>query len=104
MHVKKHSLHTVDEPTYFCLQDTASLAYQQSRYWLGLAYSNATYLYTWADGGDAGSGPPSQYPYAHFVYNFQDLKGSYPTWTCTGAWSGWTYDTWVAARQCGFSK
>ncbi len=74
------------------LQDTASLAYQQTRYWLGLTYSNDTYLYEWFDGTDAGSGPPSEYPYAHFVYNFQDLKGSYPTWTCTAAWSGWTYD------------
>jgi hypothetical protein len=81
-----------------CAQDTALLAQQQSRYWLGLSYSNDTYLYEWADGAtDAGSGPPSEYPYAHFVYNFQDLKGTYPTWLCTGAWSGWTYNTWVGS-------
>ena len=83
------------------LQDTASLAFQHNRYWLGLSYSNDTYLYEWADGAtDAGSGPPSEYPYAHFVYNFQDLKGTYPNWLCTGAWSGWTYDRWVCRNCC----
>jgi hypothetical protein len=70
-------------------QNTFGLPYQ---YWLGLTYSNNTYLYEWFDGEDAGSGPPSEHPYSHFVYNFQDLKGLYPAWTCTGALQSTAYD------------
>ena len=74
---------------------TSDLGIAVGSYWLGLNYSADTFLYEWPDGEDAGSGPPSEYPYAHFVYNFQDLKGTYPSWMCTAALSSVYYDRQV---------
>ena len=62
-------------------------------------YNNETFLYEWLGGDDAGSGPPSDYPYSHFVYNFQDLKRTYPSWACTAALQSTTYDRHAAQLE-----
>jgi hypothetical protein len=55
-------------------------------------YNNDTFLYEWLGGDDAGSGPPGDYPYAHFVYNWEDLRRAYPDRACTAAVYGRSYD------------
>jgi hypothetical protein len=73
-------------------QTTSSL---NTPYWLGLVYNNDTFLYEWLGGDDAGSGPPGDYPYAHFVYNWEDLRRAYPDRACTAAVYGRSYDRYA---------
>jgi hypothetical protein len=72
------------------MQSTGRLA---TYYWMGLEFNTTVQSWIWQDGGNAGNGAVSNSnPYAHFAYDFQDIRTNNPTWTCVAGYYYRRYD------------
>ena len=58
-----------------------------------MSYNNATNQWVRGDGTSAGNGATSNSnPYAHWAYDFQDIRTTYPAYTCIIAFASRGYD------------
>ncbi len=64
-----------------------------TQYWIGVAYNTTINSWVLQGGGDSGNGQVSNAnPYAHWSYDFQDVRVTYPKYTCVSALSTRKYD------------
>ncbi len=88
---RAQSCHTLTPPPW-CVAPQAT-GVLSAEYWTGLAYNISRNEWVLQGGGSAGSGEVSNAnPYAHWAYDFQDVRTANPTFTCVSALSGRKYD------------